>query len=253
MKFFLKTVTPKVITSCLEVLKDILQDVNIFIKPDGLKILVYDVARVALIDLFLPSENFEEYTCTNNIIAGISISNTYKILKSITTTDTLEMIMTGPDHLTINIYNVDKKSRTEFVLKLLEIDEEVIQQPNLPVKCTTTISATEFQKICRDMSNLSSSSNGTIDILRSKNTLNLSFSGDFADQNTTIECSDYNGPDIKGSFSLKYMLMFTKATAISSNLQLLQSDSDDPLILKYLVANLGELNFYIHPLSTDLD
>jgi proliferating cell nuclear antigen len=166
MKFFLKTVTPKVITSCLEVLKDILQDVNVFIRPSGIKILVYDVARVALIDLFLPSENFEEYTCTGDIIAGISISNTYKILKSITTTDTLEMSMTESDHLTINIYNTDKKSHTHFLLKLLEIDEEIIGQPELPIKCITTISATEFQKICRDMSNLSSNSNVTINIIR---------------------------------------------------------------------------------------
>jgi proliferating cell nuclear antigen len=253
MKFYLKTVTPKVLTSCLEVLKDILQDINVVVSPSGIKVLTYDTARVALVDLNLPSDKFEEYSCSNTIIAGLSISNTYKILKSVTMNDMLEMYMTHPDHITLKVTNTDKKTSTEYNLKLLEIDEEFLQQPSLQFECVTILTSVEFQKICRDMANLSTSSIGSIRIKRSKSTLSLEFKGDFASQTTIIDCAEHNGEEIVGDFSLKYMLMFTKATALCSNVQILQNTSDDPLVLKYLVSNLGELTFYIHPLLTEYD
>ena len=49
--------------STFEVLKDILNDVNIYFRPQGMYIVTLDTARTSLIDMFLASDNFEEYHC----------------------------------------------------------------------------------------------------------------------------------------------------------------------------------------------
>ena len=56
-----------------EVLKDIRNDVNVYFTDKGMRILTLDTARVALVDMFLAAENFEEYTCPSPIVAGKSL------------------------------------------------------------------------------------------------------------------------------------------------------------------------------------
>ena len=85
----LATIQASAIKSTFEVLKDILNDVNIYFKPDGVYIVTLDTARTSLVDMFLSADNFEEYECDNEIIAGINVSNTFKLLKSISNTDCL--------------------------------------------------------------------------------------------------------------------------------------------------------------------
>ena len=79
----LATIQASAIKSTFEVLKDILNDVNIYFKPDGVYIVTLDTARTSLVDMYLSSDNFEEYVCESDVIAGINVSNTFKLLKSI--------------------------------------------------------------------------------------------------------------------------------------------------------------------------
>ena len=65
----LATVQASAIKSTFEVLKDILNDVNIYFKPDGMYIVTLDTARTSLVDMYLASDNFEEYNCESEIIA----------------------------------------------------------------------------------------------------------------------------------------------------------------------------------------
>ncbi len=67
----LVTVQAAAIKSTFEVLKDILNDVNIYFKPDGMYIVTLDTARTSLIDMHLPAENFEEYECKEEIDCGV--------------------------------------------------------------------------------------------------------------------------------------------------------------------------------------
>ena len=93
----LKTVQASAFKSCFEVLKDIINDVNVFFTPQGVSIIALDNAKVALINMNLDADRFEEFSCTSTIKAGINISNFFKILKFITSNDVL----------TINIQNSD--------------------------------------------------------------------------------------------------------------------------------------------------
>jgi proliferating cell nuclear antigen len=43
--------------------------------------------------------------------------------------------------------------------------------------------------------------------------------------------------------------MFTKATILCPLVQIIQESNEQPIIFKYTIANLGELRFYLAPLT----
>lgn len=229
--------------SIFEVLKDILNDVNMYFRPDGIRIITLDTARTALVDLFLSSDNFEEYECPEEIVAGINIANTFKLLKTITSNDTITLAINNKEHMDIIIKNDTKKTVTKFQLKLLDINEDQIELPEIEMSVVTTIPSIDFQRICRDMNNIASD----VIITRDDKKFIIRCEGDFANQDTTIECQDdtCDGNKVTGTYSLKYINIFTKATGMCSTLQIMQEQENRFLVLKYNVANLGELRFYL--------
>jgi proliferating cell nuclear antigen len=238
----LVTIQASAIKSTFEVLKDILNDVNIYFRPQGMYIVTLDTARTSLIDMFLAADNFEEYQCDQDeIIAGINISNTFKLLKTITNNDVLKIEINSKEYMDIEITSESKKTSTKFQLKLLDINESRIEVPDVTMTSNTILSSTDFQRLCRDMSNIGNE----IEITRTGNELRLRCEGDFANQETSIECPDVNSHEIKGLYSLKYLNIFTKATSMCSSVQIMQEEGNRFLILKYNVANLGEVKFYL--------
>jgi len=242
----LKTIQASAIKSVFEVLKDIINDVNVYFTPAGLHILTLDTARVTLVQMALAAENFEEYDCPTPITAGLNMANVHKLLKSVTTADTLAINVEGRDVMEIIIENQVKKSHTNFKLKLLDINEDILEFPDIQMNVVTTIPSVDFQRIVRDMSNLGND----MSIWREGLKLELSCRGDFADQTTVIEYPDVTPCNRTGGvFSLKYISLYTKATNMCSSVQLMQDsiNADMPIVFRYTIANLGDLKFFLAP------
>jgi proliferating cell nuclear antigen len=242
----LKTIQASAFRTVFEVLKDIINDVNLVFRPEGLMVVTLDTARVTLVHLVMPAENFEEYHCEGERTAGLNVSNTYKLLKSVTNTDTLSMSIDDSYLLHIRIENAAKKSSTSFDFKLLDINDDMLSVPEIDMNVLTTIPSVDFQRVTRDMNNLAQD----IRIMRKSNTIELECEGGFANQKTIIECVEPGKDKALGNvFSLKYINMFTRATSLCSSVQLMQHeyDSDMPIVFRYTVANLGELKFYLAP------
>ena len=237
----LVTIQASAIKSTFEVLKEILNDVNIYFRPQGMYIVTLDTARTSLIDMFLSADNFEEYHCEQDeIIAGVNISNTFKLLKTITNNDVLKIEINSKEYMDIEITSESKKTKTQFQLKLLDINESRIEVPDVKMTSNTILPSTDFQRLCRDMSNIGTE----IEITRVGKEFRLRCEGDFANQETYIECLD-DSQEIKGLYSLKYLNIFTKATSMCASVQIMQEEGNRFLILKYNVANLGEVKFYL--------
>ena len=239
MKF--KTVQASAFKSSFEVLKDILNDINVYFDDKGIRITTLDTARTALVDFYLLSDNFEEYSCKEPVVAGINVTNTFKLLKAISNNDILSFEINNKEILEIKIENGNKKSCTSFQLKLLDINEDFIEIPNVSNSVTTVMPSVDFQRICRDMNNLGQE----LRIIRSGEKLNIRCDGDFANQETVIECNENYKGYIEGVYSLKYLNLFTKATSMCSTVRIVQEEQNRFLTLKYNVANLGEMNFYM--------
>jgi proliferating cell nuclear antigen len=174
----------------------------------------------------------------------MNMANMYKLLKSISGTDTLTLDIVGRDYMNILIENPVKKSSTTFKLKLLDINEDILGLPDVEMNVITTLPSVDFQRMTRDMGNLAQD----MAIYRDDTKLILSCNGDFADQSTIIEFPE----SVKRTgniFSLKYINLFTKATNMCSSVQLMQDSENDnmPIIFRYTIANLGDLKFYLAP------
>jgi proliferating cell nuclear antigen len=179
----LKTIQATAFRTIFEVLKDIMNDINLVFRPDGILIVTLDTARVTLIHVFMPAENFEEYTCDHECTAGLNVSNTYKLLKSVTNTDTLTLNIDDQYILNIHVQNVLKKTNTTFQFKLLDINDDMLSVPEIEMNVLTTIPSIDFQRIIRDMYNLGQ----IINIKRSRETIEFSCEGGLASQKTVIE------------------------------------------------------------------
>ena len=243
MTVLLKSIQASTFKSLFEVLQSILNDVNIYFRPNSIQILTLDVARVSLINVKLEPSEFEEYKCDECTIAGVNMADMYKLLKSISNQDVITISITKIDRMDIHIENSVKKSQTKYSLKLLDIDDDILEVPKLDMNTTTIIPSIDFQRICRDMNNLSKN----VTICRKENLLQISCNGDFAEQETQIECQEHVDTSCISTFKLQYINLFTKSTTMCASLQILQNTNDSPIIFKYNISNIGYIEFYLAP------
>lgn len=249
----IKTVQTPVFRTLSEALKEILTDVNLIFEESGLKIIAMDASHTVLVHLKLEAENFEQYYCEHKQIVGLSMINLFKLLKTMGNNDTLTIYLEKSDinRLGIKIENGEKNSVTNYKLNILDLSNENITIPPATFEYVITMPSTDFQKIIRDMNNLSE----TLEIKSAGQVLIFSCAGDFAVQETTIgQTHDglsfikNNNPDeiVQGLFELKYLVLFTKCTNLCNSIKLYLKN-DYPLIIEYSVASLGNIRLCLAP------
>ncbi len=235
-----------------ETLCHIIHDTNLTWEPatqngGGLKVLTMDGARCALIYLRLDATNFDEFYCPGPLVTGINMSSVWKLLKTASSHDTISMYVetANPHEIGITIQNAEKNALTEYKLKLLDCDAETINVPDVTFDRVLTLPSAYFQRLCREMMHLGDFMTISID----GSQLKLSCDGSFASQTTIIGESDgcmnvteSSGADVEGTFSLRYLSLFTRASGLCNTVQLFLK-KEYPLILNYSVASLGSLRF----------
>jgi proliferating cell nuclear antigen len=249
----LQTVQASAFRILVEALKEILTDANFEFDSSGMKIVAMDSSHTVLVHLRLNADKFEKYECTpKKLILGINLINMYKLMKIMGNNDTLSLKVEDDDlsSLHIIIENSEKNSLTQFKLNLMDLHEENIQIPPPSFESVITMPSIDFQKICRDMHNLSEE----IEIKSIGNQLVFSCKGQFATQETSIGSSSnglnfiQNNGDIivQGVYALKHLVLFSKCTNLCNSIELYLKN-DFPLIIKYSVASLGEIKLCLAP------
>ena len=254
-KFLFRTVQSNAIRTLTEALKEILTDVNLEITEQGIKLIAMDSSQVSLIHMKLYSKNFEQFHCKKPLTCGISMIRLFKLLKSMSPSDSLCMFIleSEPNDLQIYIETNEKGTRHKFSLKLMDLCTDKIEIPDATFSSVLRIPSNDFQKLCRDMNNLADD----IEIKSSGNQLIFTISNDWMKQETIMQESGNNcsieyiqnlAPDevIQGVFSIKKMVLFTKCTNLCQNIEI-YIKNDYPIVIKYNVANLGEVKFCLAP------
>ncbi len=251
----IKTVQSQAFKILIEALKELLTDTCVEFDESGMKIVSMDTSHCVLAHLKLDASKFEYYYCENKINIGINMLNFYKLIRTINSNDTLTLFIESSDinHLGIKIENGEKNSKTTYKLNLLDLDNQRITIDNVEFNTVINLPCVDFQKICRDMHNIADN----IEIKNINNQLILSCRGDFCSQETiivdndnginTINCKKSN-EIVQGVFSLKYLVLFTKCTNLCSTVEILIKN-DYPLVIRYMVASLGELKLACSPVS----
>ena len=250
--FIAKTVQSGIFKTTVEALKEIITDGNFILDETGISLTAMDPSCTVLVSMKLEAENFELYECAYKQIIGISTSNLFKLIRTMTNNDTLTLFIEvdNPNVIQIKTENADKNSVSTFKLNLLDIDQEELSIPPATFESVITMPSVDFQKYCRDMSNIGE----VIDIKSVGHQLRLSCKGDFAEQETIIgenaASMNLHSHDeesiVQGLFSLKYLVLFTKCTNLSNQCSLFLKNNF-PLVISYQIANLGNVKLTLAP------
>ena len=269
----MKTVQIAQVRTLMTALKDILLETNIIFNqeytdssgkviPAGIRVINMDKSHTILAHLFLDALKFEHFYCKYpKIVIGVNMLHLFKLINTIDNDDTLTIYIEEKDYsdgiveyLGLKFENGDIKQSKIQKLKLIEPDEEELDMPSVKFSSIINLPSTDFQKIIRDLSNISE----RLEIKSVGNELVFSCTGPFA--SCKISRSESDGITefvkkcddtsvIQGEFSLKNLSYFIKCTNLCNNIEM-YLENDLPLVVKYNVASLGEVKLCVAPLPS---
>ena len=212
-----------------------------------------DSSHVSLITLVLRKDGFSHYRCDTALTMGLKMSSIPKVLKCADAHDTITLIAEDSgDYLSLVFENEDADRISDFELKLIELEAEHLTIPEEEAQAVITLSANEFQRLCRDLSTLGDSCAISV----TKEGVRFSVEGDVGKGSVMLRPSDSADGNsgvhiemrevIEQRFALRYLSMFAKATPLSDNVKLTLT-RDMPVKVEYGIEGLGSLCFYLAP------
>jgi len=256
--FEIKTVQSGAFRSLIEAVKEIVTEANLEFTSEGIKVVNVDETHTVLVYLKLFGERFESYYCPMKYILGINMIYFFKLIKTMGNNDSLTLYLpqSNPNKLGIRMENSDKSTVTNYFLKLFDTDVEDIKIPSISFTSIIHMPSTDLQKHCRDMNALGEKLD--VEITSMGSDLIFRCIGDFAEQETVIsennstmrvqKTTNSTNEIVQGIFQLKHLVVFTKCTSLCPSIELCLRN-DYPLILKYTVANLGEIRLVLAPMK----
>lgn len=256
----LKTVQSGNIKILFEVLKEVLNgDINIVFTPEYIKIVEVDKLKTAIVYLQLNSKAFEYYNCTkNHIVVGVNTNNIYKIIKiAKSNADTISFFIESSKEYILGIRMENSEDNKAFEVKLPLLDKDYVNLniPNVEFESIISLSSIKFQKYIKDLNSLATNRDGILDITSIGQQLKMKCLGDFSENKAIFgmtsndtQINNKTNDIVQGKFSLKYLLLFTKATSLCKTVQIYLKN-DYSIILEYNVGSLGSLRFILSPIQ----
>ena len=258
----IKTVQIAPFRTLMTALKDILLETNITFQKDGIRVINMDKSHTILAYLHLEHDKFEVYECDyEKIIIGVNMFHLFKLINSIDNDDTLTIYIEKDDYndgivsyLGLKFENGDIKQCKTQKLRLIEPEPEELEVPDVKFSSVINLPSSDFQKMIRDLSNISE----RLEIKSIGNELIFSCNGPFAtckirrsesDGVTEFIKKNEESTVIQGEFSLKNLGYFIKCTNLCNNIEM-YLENDLPLVVKYSVASLGEIKLCLAPLHS---
>jgi proliferating cell nuclear antigen len=257
-----KTVQIAPFRTLMTALKDILLESNITFTSDGIKLINMDKTHTILVHMFLEAVNFEYFFCKYpKIVIGVNMFHLFKLINTIDNNDVLTIYIEDNDYcdgivnnLTLKFENGDINQCKIQKLKLIEPEEVELEMPPVKFSSIITLPSNDFQKIIRDLSNVSD----RLEIKSVGNELIFKCNGPFAEaeirrteQQGAMEFIDKPESDkvIQGEFSLRNLSYFIKCTNLCNSIEM-YLENDVPVIVLYSVASLGKIRLCLAQLPT---
>lgn len=244
----------------LEATKDLLNEAIYDCSSTGITLQAMDSSHVSLVSLSLRSDGFDTFRCDRNLSMGINLPSMSKILKCAGNDDVVT-IKAGDngDTVTFVFESPNQEKVSDYEMKLVDLDTEHLGIPETEYSAVVKLPSGEFQRICRDLSQIGDS----VVISCTKEGVKFSASGDLGTGNVKLAQTSSTDKEEEAvvvemnqavclTFALRYLNFFTKATALSPQVTLSMSQ-DVPLVVEYKIADMGFLRFYLAPKIEDQD
>lgn len=226
----------------------------------GIKLKMMDNHMTVLIDLDLDANSFSIYKfkLTEKLYLGINLSHFYKMLKSVKKKDSLELYIEDScrTELVIKVIPKENNRTTTSIIQIQNIQNLDIALP-VGYEKPVIVDTTEFQKMCKGLPQISSSTH-----VESKE-FQIRFSSnaggvmkrctEFGETEDSDDEKDEKTNEIAYSedFDTDQLLKITKLAGLSRTMQIYPKN-DDALLFRCQVGNLGKINIYLKPKSSQI-
>lgn len=245
-----------VLRKLFDSIKDIITQANIECRSTGMKMFTIDEQHISIVEFYLNADGFERYRCDRTVTLGIQLESLMKILRCGTNDDSV-ILRADDNGDTLNlVFESEKQDRvSEFDLKLISLSSQCLEMAANSYDAVVTMSSSELVRVCRDLKNFSDS----VVIEVAKDSVRFGVTGDVGKASvllktvTTADADSETAPikiEVKSpvscSLSLKHVVFYTKAAALSESVKISISNQY-PAKFEFQMPPIGYLNFYLAP------
>ncbi|KAJ1721773.1 hypothetical protein LPJ61_005998 [Coemansia biformis] len=243
----------------IEAIKELVDEANFDFSETGIRLQAMDKSHIALSFLHLRNDGFSEYRCDRSQTLGINLNSFSKVLKCAANDDQVQIKATDKaEKLAISFESTAKDRVSEFSLKLMDIDIDSVDVPEMDYQATVTMNSQDFARTIRDMMTLGDA----ITIDATKQGVRFSTDGDDGSGSillkhgkridedskapTTVEITE----PVSHSLALKYLANFAKAAPLSDTVTI-NLIEDAPVMFEFKISDMGHIRFYLAPQIED--
>ncbi|KAI9471315.1 hypothetical protein LPJ78_002790 [Coemansia sp. RSA 989] len=244
----------------IEAIKELVDEANFDFSETGIRLQAMDKSHIALSFLHLRNDGFSEYRCDRSQTLGINLNSFSKILKCAANDDQVQVKATDKaETLAISFESASKDRVSEFNLKLMDIDIDSVDVPDMDYQATVSMSSQEFARIVRDLMSLGDA----VTIDATKQGVRFSANGDDGSgsillrhkkliddegsaASTTVDIIE----PVNHSLALKYLANFAKAAPLADRVTI-NLIEDAPVMFEFKISDMGQIRFYLAPQIED--
>jgi len=235
----LKLENPKIFSEIISIISELVLEVRVKVKGEGVSIVAVDPANVAMVSFKLPNTFFSSFEVSKDEILGVSLESLKAVLRRCKAGS---MLIISREESSLKLEIVDKIKR-EFNLALIEVEGEEKEVPSLEFTSKIEMSSSDFAEAIEDSIVVADAcsfvSKPDRFSIEAKGALN-SFKAEFSSDEVNIESEE-----ARAKYSLEYLQKMIKATKLTDKVKI-NFSSDYPLRLDFS-APYFELSFILAP------
>lgn len=224
----------------------------------GIKILTTNDNKTLILYVKMPSQNFLEFNCKyEEYDICFDLAQLYNHLRNINKDGILTIQIDEDDkqHIVFIVTNEkDNLDMSKYKLKLMDIDNKIIQIPPPDFDIKISMKTEAFHGICKEMVSIGD----YIGILCTKTKLEFSCKGEVSELVKTFEIGNNvqitiasNKKDqtliVKEIYDLRNLILFNKCVNLCDTIEILLKNKF-PLFIKYTIASLGNMTVGFTPI-----
>jgi proliferating cell nuclear antigen len=231
------TTSPDDIKAVVSMVSTVVEEAVFHCTSDGITFRGMDPSHVALIDISLPADMFEEYECETEVQLGIRIADFSKLIKRADKKDSLELEIVD-NQLVIRI------GRKKYEMRLLNdlgLEQKV---PNIPYATSFDIDVTKLDKLAGDVEVIAD----YMYIIAKDGAVTFGGKGDSGNVEAETDLENLvSEEDGRAEYSLEYMRPAIKALGTTVGFANVHFSNNKPAKFIFKIGGSGSITYYLAP------
>lgn len=230
----------------LSAISELVEEIELTLDKDGMKILAMDPANVAMVNLFIPTKAFTTFEVEKEEKIGINMEKVSTVLKRFDKKDTIEMSFTK-EQMEL------KNGKKTFKVSLLDLDTAGEKMPELKFDLSVKADGKELKEALADVNVIGESAEFSF----KGNNLRIQSSSKFSDVDITTDMVASGTTDgQKTKYSTEYLDKMTKMTSVGETKLssfTIKFKTEYPMLMTYELIDGTKMEYILAPRIDNMD